>query len=381
MKSKKVANLLTAAAVLIFFMAAGVAGYAGKTEEKPAETKVKMGMSFLNTSIPIANDAITMVKAAAKALDVELIVLDDEFNPDKQVANIENLVASGCDAVMICNSSEAVVPKMIKICDDAKVGLGLFFRRINDPEIQKMAQDSKYFIGVTHEDELNNGYRLGKALYKNGARNAAIINFNRGDATAEERYAGYVKAFKEDGVNILAEQWEIITGDKAAAATESFIAAYPELDCIPVIGGGGENLAGTISTIKNYGKTGDILVSSTDFIPNQYEMLKNGEISAISGGHWVDPFFEFMLLYNWASGHPLTDETAEVIVNFIFVSSPELQMEYDKWIKGDVPPYTDEEIRNLAVKYNPSMTFQKLLDTAYSYSIDDVKKRHKDLIK
>lgn len=382
MKSKKLLNLLIAAAVIVFFMASGLAGYAGKAEEgaETADKKIKMGMSFLSTSIPIANDAITIVKAAAKALDVELIVLDDEFNPDKQVANIENLVASGCDAVMICNSSEAVVPKMIKTCDDNEVGFGLFFRRINDPEIQKMAQESEYFIGVTHEDELNNGYRLGKALYKNGARNAAIINWNRGDATAEERYAGYVKAFKEDGVKILAEQWEIISGDKAAAATESFIAAYPELDCIVVVGGGGENLAGTISAIKNHGKTGDILVSSTDFIPNQYEMLKNGEISAISGGHWVDPFFEFMLLYNWATGNPLTDETAEVIVNFIFVSSPELQKEYDKWIKGDVLPYTDEEIRNLAVKYNPDMDYQTLLDTAYSYSIEDVKERHEHLL-
>lgn len=382
MKSKKIVNLLIVTGVLVFFMAAGLAGYAGKTEEKaePADKKIKMGVSFLNTSIPIANDVIIMIKAAAEALDVDLIILDDEFNPDKQVANIENLVASGCDAVMICNSSEAVVPKMIKICDDNEVGLGLFFRRINDPEIQKMAQESEYFIGVTHEAELNNGYRLGKALYNNGARNAAIINFNHGDATAEERYAGYVKAFEEDGVKILAEQWEIMTGDKAAAATDSFIAAYPELDCIAVVGGGGENLAGTISTVKNHGKTGDILVSSTDFIPNQYEMLKNGEISAISGGHWVDPFFEFMLLYNWATGNSLTNETAEVIVNFIFVSSPEMQKEYDKWIKGDLLPYTDEEVRNLAVKYNPDMNYQTLLDTAYSYSIEDVKERHKDLL-
>lgn len=351
-----------------------------KAEPEKKDKKIRIGMSFLNTSIPIAKDAIGMVTAAAKALDCDLVVLDDEFNPDKQVANIENLVASGCDAVMICNSSEAVVPKMIKICEDAKVGFGLFFRTINDPKIKELAQNSKYFVGVTHEDELNNGYQLGKALFKNGSKNVAIINFNHGDNTAETRYAGYIKAFKEDGVKVLGEQWEIITGDKAAAATENFISAFPELDGVVVVGGGGENLSGAISVIKNHNKLGKINVSSTDFIPNMTESLEKKEISAISGGHWVDPMFEFLLLYNWASGNALTQEKAEVIVNYMFLSSPDMSRDYDKWCTGKVLPYTDEEIRNLTVKHNPKLTYQAFLDAAKSYSLEDVMTRHKGLI-
>jgi len=394
MSFRKYFSLLLVVIFALVFVTAGCGGQQASTEKKestevkqetkaePAksEKRIRMGMSFLNETIPIAHDAIRMVKAAAEALDVDLVVLDDGFNPDKQVANIENMVASGCQAVMICNSSEAVVPKMIKICEDAKVGFGLFFRTINDPKIKELAQNSKYFIGVTHEDELNNGYMLGKALYKNGSRNVAIINFNHGDNTAETRYAGYIKAFEEDGVKVLAEQWEIITGDKAAAATESFISAFPELDGVVVVGGGGENLAGAISAIKNHNKLGKINVSSTDFVPNMTEALEKKEISAISGGHWVDPLFEFLLLYNWASGNPLTQEKAEVIVNYMFISSPDMSRDYDKWCTGEVLPYTAEEIRNLTVKHNPKLTYQDFLDAAKGYSLDDVKNRHKGMI-
>ncbi len=358
------------AAIVVVFGAAGC-------KAAPEDKKIKMGMSFLNTSIPIANSAIKMVKAAAAALDVELIVLDDEFNPEKQVSNIENLIASGVDAAMICNSSEPVVTKMIKTTLDGKVPFGLFFRQINDPGIKQEAADSEYFVGYTHENETNNGYQLGKALAEKGGTKAVMITWNRGDATAEERWGGYVKAFEEFGVEVLAEQWDVLTGDKAAATVESYLAAYPELDIVVVVGGGGENTLGAISSIRNAGRTEDTLFATTDFVPDQLEMLKKGEIDAISGGHWVDPFFQFMLLYNAASGHPLTDEPiAEVIVNYLFITSEEMQMQYDEWIGGDSLPYNDEEIRNLAVKYNPDMDFETLLKWADAYSIEDVMSRH-----
>ena len=307
-------------------------------EEKP----VKIGMSFLNPSIPIAYSANTMVQYAAEVLGVDFILLDDEFNPDKQVSNIENLVASGVDAAMICNCAEEVVPKMIKATKEGKVGFGLFFREINDPAIKQAAMDSEYFIGYTHEDETNNGYQLGKALYEKGGTKAVMINWNRGDPTAEERWGGYVKAFKEFGVEILAEQWEIISGDKAAAAVDSFLAAYPELDTVIVVGGGGENTMAAISALRNAGRTEDTRFSTTDFAPDQKAMLEKGEIDVISGGHHVDPFFMFMLLYNYATGNPLSDSFTELIVNYIFMTSPESQALYDQYIQNSMP-YNDEE--------------------------------------
>jgi len=357
--------------VLIFCIFTSIGLSASETDKR-----ITIGLSHVSESNPFIHDAYNLIRAAAEALgDVDVIFLDDEFNPDKQLANVENFIASGVDACAVCNTSEAIVPKLMQITEENKVGFGLFFRKINDPEIKKAAEESEYFIGYTHEDEFNNGYQLGKAIAKKGGKKAVVISWMRGDPTAEERYAGYTKAFKEDGVEILAEQWEVTTGDKSAAAVQSFLSAYPELDTVVMVGGAGEPQLGAINALVNAGRI-DVLFVTTDFVPNQYEMLENGEVDIISGGHHVDPFFEFMLLYNWASGNSLTEELADIKVNYIFVKSLEIQKQYDKWIAGDMLPYNDEEIRSMTVKYNPEMDYQSLLDWAYNYSPEDVMKRH-----
>jgi len=355
-------------------------GFSGYSQTSESEKKIKIGLSHVSESNPFIRDAYALVRAAAKALgDVEVIFLDDEFNPDKQITNIENFVASGVDACAVCNTSEAVIPKLMQITEENEIGFGLFFRQINNQDIKQAAENSPYFIGYTHEDEFNNGYQLGKSIAEKGGKKAVIISWMRGDPVAEERYRGYKKAFDEEGIEILGEQWECTTGDKSAAAVQNFLSAYPELDTVVMVGGAGEPQLGAINALSNAGRSEDTIFATTDFVPNQYEMLESGEVDCISGGHHVDPFFTFMLLYNWASGNPLTAsvELADIKVNYIFITSLEMQKEYDTWIAGDELPYNDEEIRSMAVKYNPDMDYQTLLDWAYNYSIEDVMNRHK----
>ena len=376
MKFKKTIGIfISSIIILCIFMSIGLIGY---SQSKSEDQKIKIGLSHVSESNPFIHEAYNLIRAAAEALgDVEVIFLDDEFNPDKQIANVENFVASGVDACAVCNTSEAVLPKLMQITEENEIGFGLFFRKINDPEIKQAAIDSPYFIGYTHEDEFNNGYQLGKAISEKGGKKAVVISWMRGDPTAEERYAGYKKAFEENGVEILGEQWEVTTGDKSAAAVQNFLSAYPELDTVVMVGGAGEPQLGAINALRNAGRSEDTIFATTDFVPDQYEMLKNGEVDVISGGHHVDPFFEFMLLYNWASGNSLTDKLADIKVNYIFITSLEMQEKYDTWIAGDMLPYNDEEIRSMAVKYNSEMDYQSLLDWAYNYSIEDVMTRHK----
>jgi ribose transport system substrate-binding protein len=380
MRFKQVVSLLLVLLIVVLTTACGKSSSPSSTaagsDAPKSDKKIKIGVSMWNNADPLGKEVVTMLEAAAKALDVELVIAVDGFNPEKQVTNIQNLIAGGADAVMICNSSDAVIPKLIKAAEDGKSALGLYFRSINDPKVKELAEKSEYFVGVTHEDETNVGYQLGKILAEKGSKNVALINWNHGDTVAEARYNGYKKAFEENGAKLLGEQWEISTGDKAAAATESFITAYPEMNGLVVVGAGGEPLTGAINVIKNHNKTGKIQVVSSDFGPTLKESLEKQEIAAMSGGHWVDPFFEFILLYNHVTGHSLTKEKAEIVVNPLFISSPQMADDYSKWLKGDTLPYTVEEIKNLTVKYNPDMNYQTLLDAAKNYSIDDVKKRH-----
>lgn len=344
-------------------------------------TGIKVGVSAWDNTGALGLEVDEYCQLAAKALGCEFTFLVDGFDPDTQIANVENLIASGCQAVYLCNSSEAILPKLISICEEAEVYLGLFMREIVDDDVRALAEESPYFVGVTHEDEFNVGYLLGLALADKGSTKVGFITWNRGDATNEARYAGYKKAFEETDVEIVAEKWEVTTAQQAAEATESFLAAYPEMDGLVACGGGGEPLEGVMSTLKNHDKTGEIPLVSSDFGPNIAEQLKNGEISAMTGGHAVDALYEMMLLYNYATGYPLSDEGyIEILDTPIVLASHEEALAYDKWCKGDIKAYTEEEIRMMAKAYNPDFTLDELKAIAVAYSVEDVAARHADLV-
>lgn len=354
----------------------------GDVNEWGLPTGIKIGVSSWSFTDALGLECAEYVTMAAKALGCEVITKVDGFDPDEQVTSIENLIAAGCQAVYLCNCSESILPKMIATCEENGVYFGLFMRTINDEEVKKLATESPYFVGVCHEDEVQVGYNLGIALADAGATNVGFITWNRGDATAEDRYEGYTKAFEERGVNILAEEWEVTTADQGAAALERFAAAYPEMDGVVACGGGGEPLAGIKSAMENLGMIGKVPLVSSDFGPDIAEELQRGEIAAMTGGHAPDCMFEFMLLYNTVAGTPVSEEDyVELLLNPIVLSSYEEALEYDKWCKGDVKAYTEEEIRMMAKGYNPDLTIDNLKEMVAAYSVEDVATRHADLVK
>jgi len=355
-------------ALCVLLLGAGSLFAEGQQESKP----YLFGVSLWSDSGPLAKNIISNLRFVSGVLGAEVEVVVDGFKPENQIANIENLIARGCDAVMIPNCNDAVVPKLVKLCDDAQVPLGICFRKLNDPKVKEYAESSKYFAGNCHEDEVGVGYSLGKVMAEKGSKNAVIINYNKGDTTAEARAEGYRKAFKEFDINLLGEQWEILTAEKSANAVENF----PELDAIAIGGGGGEPLVGAIRAVKNHGKIGDIRITASDFGPDVKESLERQEIASMSGGHWTDAFFTFMLLYNYVDGTPLSNKSETITMEPLYLSSVEDAEDYQKWCL-DSPPYNEEEIKNMTVRYNKDFSIDDLRRIAASYSLEDVIARHK----
>ena len=72
------------------------------------------------------------------------------------------------------------------------------------------------------------------------------------------------------------------------------MAADPDLDALIPAGGGGDPLQGAIAAVERAGKTSDIDIVSTDFLPDLGERLENGSMAGESGGHYCDPLISFM---------------------------------------------------------------------------------------
>ena len=271
----------------------------------------------------------------------------------------------------------------IKTCNDNKVYLAQFFRIIsseNSPEIYKMAQESPYYVGAVHEDEVANGQELMRILTEEkGCRDIGLIGWEQGDATFLGRWDGYKKgldawnsAHADDPATLSEPQYAGTSSDGGRQAAEALMAADPNIDALIPAGGGGDPLQGAIAAVEGAGKTGQIAIVSTDFLPDLGERLENGSMAGESGGHYCDPLFAFMLVYNAIKGNykVATDSFEEVKFPYLFVASKEDYDAYAKYFVDELP-YTQDELKEMS-----ELSITDLSAKAASLSLEDVQKRH-----
>ena len=163
------------------------------------------------------------------------------------------------------------------------------------------------------------------------------------------------------------------TSEGGAKAADALMAADPNLDALIPAGGGGEPLQGAISAVEKAGKTGEIKIVSTDFLPDLGERLENGSMAGESGGHYCDPLFAFMMVYNAIKGNytDFADTFNDVLFPYLYVASPEDYAGYEEYFVDQLP-YTAEELKAMA-----DQSLEELAQTAASLSIEDAAARAK----
>ncbi len=350
----------------------------------PAETEdIQIGVSIWSSTDTLGSQVKIIVDAAAEALGLPAPIYVDQGHISEQVtASAEQLCAAGCDAIIICNSSSAEMTSVINTCTENEVYVAQFFRIINEeanPDEYALACSSPYYVGAVHEDEVVNGQTLVQILCEKGNRKIAVQGWEAGDATFllreqgyEEGVAAWNEANPDDKAELLEPQYGGTTSDTGRATAEAILAANPDLDALIVAGGGGDPLIGAIAAIEAQGKTGEIAVVSTDFLPDLDAQLESGGIAAESGGHYADPLFAFMLAYNAAKGNyeVATDGFYEILFPYIYVTSPADYAAYDALFVSELP-YTSEELAAMG-----DYTFDELAACAAALSIEDVQTRH-----
>lgn len=350
-----------------------------------AADKIKIGISIWSSNDVLGSQCKKIVDQAAKALDVETQWVDQGHVSEQVTASVETLVSAGCQGIIICNSADSEMASAIATADANQVYLTQFFRIIseeNSPEVYALAKNSKYYLGAVHEDEVTNGETLVNLLLEKGDRNIMLEAWTPGDATFLLRYEGYQnavdawnEAHPDDQATLSEPVYANTSADEGAKVTANFISSnYPDkMDALIVAGGGGDPLVGSIGEIEAEGLTGKIDVVSTDFLPDLGDQLEKGGMFAESGGHYCDPLFAFLTTYNAIKGNYVKEEGTfgyEVKFPYLYVSSPEDYVNYDKYFVQDTP-YTDDEIRDMA-----DLSFEDMNKAAEGLSIDDVIARH-----
>ena len=324
---------------------------AGDTKEiKAIDNKdIKIGVSIWSSTDVLGSQCKKILDEAADALGVQVQYVDQGHVSEKVTSSVEQLVAAGCQGIIICNSSDTEMTSAIKTANDNKVYLSQFFRIIDkekSADIYKLATDSPYYIGAVHENEPENGEKLVEILLNKGDRNIGLIGWEQGDATWLGRWEGYKagvekwnKEHPDDQAKLSEPQYAGTSSEGGSKAAEALMAADPNLDALIPAGGGGDPLQGVIAAVERAGKTADIDIVSTDFLPDLGERLINGSMAGESGGHYCDPLFSFMMVYNAIKGNytGIEGKFEDVLFPYLYVSSPEDYVDYEKYFVEKLP--------------------------------------------
>ena len=345
---------------------------------------IKIGVSIWSSTDTLGSECKRIIDAAAEALgDVEVQYVDQAHISEQVTASAETLAMADCDGIIICNSASAEMGSVIKTCEDNEVYVAQFFRVIDpeaNPDEYAQASASPYYVGAVHESEFDNGKTLVTILGEKGCRKIGLEGWEPGDATFLGRRAGYqagVEAWNEahadDKMEMLEPQYGRTTTDDGRKAAEAIIDANPDIDALIVAGGGGDTLLGAIAGIEAKGLTGKIAVVSTDFLPDLDVKLQTGAMAAESGGHYADPFFAFLMVYNAVKGNyeVSTDGFYDMVFPYMYVASPEDYANYAEYFTGDQLPYTADEIKELA-----GLSYEDLAAACAKLSVEDVVARH-----
>lgn len=356
---------------------------------------IKIGVSIWSSTDALGSLSKAILDKAAGILGVELSYVDQGHVSEQVTASIETLCAAGCQGIIVCNSADSEMQACISTCDQNQVYLAQFYRIINEessPDVYATAQNSQYYVGAVHEDEVGNGERLIELLtmdnpdayegIQKGARNICLEGWTVGDATFQQRWTGYQNgvdawnsAHPDDPVTMTDPVYANTSSSEGAQVTQQFVNNNPNMDALIVAGGGGDPLVGSIGQLANMGLTGTIRVASTDFLEDLKDQLETGGMYCESGGHFCDPLYALILVYNAIRQKEgfvpeQGDFGKDIQFPYVFVSSVEEYENYEQYFVDD-DPYNDEEIAELA-----EMSFDDLNTAATSLSIEDVMERH-----
>ncbi len=354
-------------------------GYEVKTDGEskyPAASeldKYSVGVLLWGYTDQLGGSVKKNLEYLGKEFNVEFTFVD-ALTMDEYISGTENLIQRKVNGIL----SLIVLPSMIEKCEAAGVYIQSILNESTDPDTLKLIADSKYVTGMITENDYECGVAMVDDLYARGCRNIVWIAPESGmAANHDNRVRGIEDAIKKyDDLNVLANY----RGSEQAPALQSFAATYPEMDGIIVTGGAAGGTETIYQVMQSEGLNGQAILATIDIGAGTGDKLASGELGWIAGGQFPTTGIGFALLYNAMVGTPINDTPEKTIYRpFMVLQSKEDYDNYMKYVEGDVPPYTGEEIKALIKKFNPDASLDLLQEYGAKYGIDDVVSRHKNL--
>lgn len=163
-------------------------------------------------------------EAKAKELGYNLIVLDSQNDPSKELSNVEDLTVRGVKAILINPTDSDAVSNAIRIANRSKIPVLTLDRGASRGEV------------VSHiaSDNVVGGEMAGHFIEAKIGSDAKVIQLEgiAGTSAARERGEGFMNAVKGSKMQLLASQPADFDRTKGLNVMENLLAANPDVQAV-----------------------------------------------------------------------------------------------------------------------------------------------------
>lgn len=336
--------------------------------------RYKIALVYASFTDKLGSQMKNAMDYLAEPFNIEFVYLETGFDADT-VTVIESSLQTGIDGIIMVGASPAVLDAAKKAGD---VPVVMIQSEPTTPEVaQEMAAFDNY-LGAICENDYEVGYKAVEALYEAGARNFAIAGITKGlSKTHDDRAQAAIDFINsKSDAKLLADDYSM---GLFAEAVTSFAASFPEMDGLFATGGS----EGVYQVMRTEGLTGKVKYATIDIQESTGEYFENGDLAWIAGGQYGTTMVGFAVLYNYiADGTRIIPDTTVTLYRpFLELNNTEEFNTYVKYVDGEIPVYTVEEVAQMIHKFNPDADFAYFQEMAAAYSIDDIQTRHANLFK
>ena len=239
--------------------------FIGCGQKKDEVKKVGLVVSTLNNPFFVTLKDGAEDKAAE--LGIELIALDSQNDPAKELANVEDLMVKGVDVILINPTDSDAVARAVMQANRNNVPVITLDRGSNEGEV------------VTHiaSDNVAGGEMAGKFILEQVGKGAKVVELEGipGTTAARDRGKGFNNVANEN-LEVVARQAADFDRTKGLTVMENILQAESEIDA--VFAHNDEMALGALKAIEGSGK--DILVVGFDATDDAVASVKDGKLGA-----------------------------------------------------------------------------------------------------
>ncbi|QNM14942.1 ribose ABC transporter substrate-binding protein RbsB [Fusobacterium hominis] len=227
----------------------------------------KIGLVISTQNNPFFVTLKEGAEGKAKDLGDELIVLDSQNDPSKELANVEDLLVKGIDVLLINPTDSDAVVSAVRAANRQKVPVVTLDRAANKGKVVSHVASDNVFGG-----EMAGNYIIEKL---GGKGKVVELEGIPGTTAARDRGQGFNKSAKGK-LDIVAKQPADFDRTKGLTVMENILQAQPEIDA--VFAHNDEMALGATKAIEATGR--NIMVVGFDATDDAVAAVKAGNLAA-----------------------------------------------------------------------------------------------------